>query len=91
MALSNLLKSVTPVSPVRVSSLSGPFRTKAITGGTLYQQTLMLNGPDFLPPTRPGRPLPGQDFHLLELCTFARRTWTSTTGIESNFIRIDST
>jgi len=29
-------------------------------------------------PSRPGRPLPGQDFHLLEQRTFARRTWTST-------------
>jgi len=28
--------------------------------------------------TRPGRPLPGQDFHLLEQRTFARRTWTPT-------------
>ncbi len=28
--------------------------------------------------TRSGRPLPGQDSHLLEQLTFARRTWTST-------------
>jgi len=28
--------------------------------------------------TRPGRPLPGPDSHLLEQRTFARRTWTST-------------
>jgi hypothetical protein len=28
--------------------------------------------------TRLGRPLPGQDFHLLEQRTFSRRTWTST-------------
>src|SRR5262249_18503533 len=28
--------------------------------------------------TRPGRPLPGQDSHLLEQRTFARRTWTRT-------------
>jgi hypothetical protein len=28
--------------------------------------------------TRPGRPLPGQDLHLLEQRTFARHTWTRT-------------
>ncbi len=27
--------------------------------------------------TRPGRPLPGQDFHLLEQRVFARHTWTT--------------
>ena len=28
--------------------------------------------------TRPGRPVPGQDFHLLEQRAFARHTWTTT-------------
>ena len=28
--------------------------------------------------TRPGRPLPGQDSHLLEQRTFARHTWSVT-------------
>ncbi|MCD4726073.1 MAG: transposase [Pirellulales bacterium] len=31
--------------------------------------------------TRPGRPLPGQDFHLLEQQTFSRRTWTRTSAL----------
>jgi hypothetical protein len=30
--------------------------------------------------TRLGRPLPGQDSHLLDLRTFARHTWSATPG-----------
>jgi len=28
-----------------------------------------------------GRPLPGQDSHLLEQRTFARHTWSGTAGV----------
>src|SRR5436309_13386797 len=38
--------------------------------------------------TRPGRPLPGQDSHLLDQRTFySRRTWTSTLSIKHFTIR----
>ncbi len=39
-------------------------------------KSTILHGPGLA--TRPGRPLPGQDSHLLEQRTFARRTWTTT-------------
>ncbi len=31
--------------------------------------------------TRPGRPLPGQDFHLFEQRTLSRHTWTNTPAV----------
>ena len=38
--------------------------------------------------TRLGRPLPGQDFHLLEQRAFARHTWTITASV--NFMSSNS-
>jgi hypothetical protein len=38
--------------------------------------------------TRPGRPLPGQDFHPLEQQTFSRRTWTTTLTLNTHLLII---
>ena len=39
--------------------------------------------------TRSGRPVPGQDLHLLEQRAFARHTWTTTASLPSPLARID--
>jgi hypothetical protein len=55
--------------------LGDPFRIKRGRAGTeALMERIKAQG------ARPGRPLPGQDSHLLDQRTFARHTWTNTPG-----------